>query len=446
MKSERYFLSVSKFNKKRNAKMKTTASLVTAFAVFGALAQSVMTQPVTLTDVAYYQDRVTQKIHVSYSLANQGDEPAYVVMDVLTNGVSIGIEKFRTFDAGSSISQLDGDPVSTGEGKSIVWNARKDWKGNLSTNAVVQLSAFYTNRFSVYMVIDLSEGPSASHYPVSYTTDDPDPTGDYSCISNKLWLRRVRAGTFMMGSPDGEIGRFTGGTEALHEVTLTKPFYVGVFPVTVAQYALVTGTIKQYSVANIYDAATPTLTSAYGVSWVDIRGAVSSANWPNSSVVTSDSFMGLLRAKTGLDGLDLPTEAQWEYACRAGTTTAWNNGTDSVAENGDLSAVDPNLDLLGWYNQNSGGKMHRVGQKLPNAWGLYDFHGNVWEWCLDAIVATLGTSAVTDPTGGTNVNGNRVQRGGNLSSRASWARSATRSNNTPTAGGAGFRVLCNLNN
>ena len=222
--------------------MKVSPFLATLFAAsFGAIADTVMTQPVELSGVSYYQIRETQKVHVSYTLSNQGDEPAYVVMDVLTNGVSIGLDKIKTFEDHSTVSQLDGAPVAVGTHE-IVWNARKDWRGNLSTNAQVQLTAFYTNRFDLYMVVDLSEGPTATRYPVTYTTVEPDPDSDYTCISNKLWLKRVNAGTFMMGSPSSEIGRLSNETQ--HKVTLTKPFFAGVFPVTAAQSALVTGVSK----------------------------------------------------------------------------------------------------------------------------------------------------------------------------------------------------------
>lgn len=425
--------------------MKATPLLATFFAAtFGVMADTVMTAPVELSDVSYYQSRETQKVHVSYTLSNQDNEPAYVVMDVLTNGVSIGLQNISTFENAATVSQLDGAPVACGSHE-IVWNARKDWRGNLSTDAQVQLTAFYTNRFDLYMVVDLSEGPTATRYPVTYTTVEPDPDSDYTCISNKLWLKRVNAGTFMMGSPSSEIGRV--GNENRHEVTLTKPFFAGVFPVTAAQYALVTGTSKQLANGNIYpaDRAAAALTPAIGASWVDIRGDASLQTWPASDAVSPGSFMGLLRAKTGLDGFDLPTEAQWEYVCRAGTTTAFNNGQDSTVDGSVPSAEEPGLNDYAWYLAISGGVAHRVGQKLPNDWGFYDFHGCCWEWVLDCLKSDLGTAAVTDPkTGyGQGTNNNRVQRGGTYNQRSSYCRSAFRSNSPATGTGSGFRVWCN---
>ena len=117
---------------------------------------------------------------------------------------------------------------------------------------------------------------------------------------------------------------------------------------------------------------------------------------------------------------DLPTEAQWEYACRAGTTTALNNGTDLTAQTGSCS----NLNEVGWYYGNNGSGGHKaVGQKRPNNWGLYDMHGNVWEWCRDGLYDYNGDA--TDPAGPSS-SLLRVLRGGSWSYSASHCRSAYR--------------------
>ena len=119
----------------------------------------------------------------------------------------------------------------------------------------------------------------------------------------------------------------------------------------------------------------------------------------------------------------LPTEAQWEYACRAGTTTALNSGKN-------LSDTEqcPEIDEVGWYLYNSGEKTHPVGQKKPNAWGLYDMHGNVYEWCLDGY-GDYPKSSVTDPMGFFSMDLNIVMRGGCMLNFAQRCRSAYRDHN-----------------
>ena len=119
----------------------------------------------------------------------------------------------------------------------------------------------------------------------------------------------------------------------------------------------------------------------------------------------------------------MPTEAEWEYACRAGTTGAYAG----------------KLKDMGWYDDNSGNRTHPVGQKQPNAWGLYDMHGNVWEWCADWYGDYPG-GAVTNPTGAGSGD-LRVLRGGSYRNIASYCRSAARSWGGPGYGSGGFRPV-----
>ncbi|KPA16999.1 Sulphatase-modifying factor domain protein, partial [Candidatus Magnetomorum sp. HK-1] len=121
----------------------------------------------------------------------------------------------------------------------------------------------------------------------------------------------------------------------------------------------------------------------------------------------------------------LPTEAQWEYAARAGSTTALANG--HLAETG--CDMDTNLNAMGWYCGNADSKTHQVAQKQPNAWGLFDMHGNVWEWCSDWYDSYPDIS-VTDP-GGPSSGSSRVLRGGGRGSHAQNCRSAVRYNYSP---------------
>jgi formylglycine-generating enzyme required for sulfatase activity len=144
-----------------------------------------------------------------------------------------------------------------------------------------------------------------------------------------------------------------------------------------------------------------------------------------------ESFIGKLREKTWLKRLDLPTEAQWEYACRAGTKTLF-------------SVASPNLigDDVGWFKNNSRCKVHPVGEKLPNAWGLYDMHGNVWEWCLDLSGGTLEGRDPVGPSADNNgwryILGRRVLRGGCYYDSASKATSSYRGEDENTSDGSHY--------
>jgi len=253
-----------------------------------------------------------------------------------------------------------------------------------------------------YMVIDLSGGPDAAKYPVSYTTEKPDLDFD-TCRTKELWLRLIPAGTFMMGSPEDEIGR--GAGENLRKVRLTKPFYIGVFQVTQNQYELVMGTNPT---AKHKGNTRPVTNASYDM----IRGTSAGARWPANGSVDATSFFGKLREKTGVLA-DLPTDAQWEYACRAGTTTALNTGKNLT--NRDYC---PNMAEAGRYLHNVragvGGYTEgptKVGMYPPNAWGLYDMHGNAYEHCLDWHTNNVGTDSVTDPKGPPS-GIRRVERGG----------------------------------
>ena len=266
----------------------------------------------------------------------------------------------------------------------------------------------------LYCVIDLSEGPDATQWPVSYRSAVPPDgwTAEYKTM--KLVLRRIEAGTFIM---------WYDQSDESHRVTLTKPFYMGVFEVTQRQWELVMGSWPGSSPFSSYGRGDTY--PAYYVSYHDIRGSSSGAQWPASSAVDASSFLGRLRAKTGLD-FDLPTEAQWEYACRAGTTTKYYWG---VTMDG----------AYAWYLDNSGSTTHPVGTRLPNTWGLYDMSGNVWEWCRDWDGAL---AYGTDPAG--SASGScRVERGGSWDYDADYCASSYRVNDVPfyRDNNRGFRLV-----
>ena len=207
-------------------------------------------------------------------------------------------------------------------------------------------------------------------------------------------------------------GRY--GNETQHQVTLTQPFYMQQTEVTQAQWETVMGSNPTYF--SWRDCPTCPVET---VSWYDVQDFITALN------------------SRGEGTYSLPTEAQWEYAARAGSTTAFANGDIT-----DIDYDDPNLDAIGWYCGNNDPSVTKpVAQKLPNAWGLYDMSGNVEEWVQD-LYGSYPTTAVTDPTG-PETGFYRVLRGGSWYNYARDCRSAYRDLDAPDVRyrSFGFRLL-----
>ena len=265
-----------------------------------------------------------------------------------------------------------------------------------------------------YLVLDLNS--SDIRPSMKGPMEDPSILADDLCRTDELWLRRIEPGTFTMGSPEDEEGRYNDETQ--HEVSLTQPFYIGVFEITQSQYTH----IQERNPSNYGGDTSPLENVSYDI----VRGNNAGAGWPGSASVDDDSFIGIVRSRYNLN-FDLPTEAQWEYACRAGTTTALNNGSNLTN-----SYSDGNMAKLGRYDHDrydyKGDYYYyyhtKVGSYLPNAWGLYDMHGNVSEICRDWYGAY--GSNISDPKGSSNGN-YRCVRGGDYYDDAERCRSAKRS-------------------
>lgn len=265
----------------------------------------------------------------------------------------------------------------------VWWDTRAAGLWEAAESVDVRIMYDYTY---LYCVVDLSKGPNAETYPVSYLSPPAFHSGKWTAAYNSrnLVLRRIPAGSFIMGNDQ---------TDESHRVTLTKPFYMGVLEVTREQWRRVMGSSYSGSYGSYYEGVGNDYPTYY-VSYENISG-----------------FLDRLRAKTGLD-FDLPTEAQWEYACRAGTTTIWYWG--DMEGGTDYAWNDSNSELFNYVDKDNKKKwiwqrkINSVGLKKPNSWGLYDMSGNVWEWCRD----WYGTLVYgTDPKGAT-WGQYRVLRGG----------------------------------
>jgi len=235
------------------------------------------------------------------------------------------------------------------------------------------------------LVIDVSAGSSAETYPTAEFSDVD--MGTFNCDiykTDKIVLKKIPAGTYYCqpGADDSTV---------VSQKLTTIGFYIGIFPVTQRQYERVMGLNPSY-----YSTDTEGNVAAQRpvehVSWNEMRGSVAAGTEITAS--SADSFLKRLVAKTGISGFDLPTEAQWEMACRAGATAAYGaywNGT---------AAIELNSSTIGeaaWYEDNSSSATRAVGGKHPNVWGLYDMQGNVWEFCRDVYISTYNTSYIDMP-------------------------------------------------
>ena len=304
----------------------------------------------------------------------------------------------------------------------LVWKPLESGISDLS-RASVEVAVVETTNPQKYCVVDLSGGTAATSHPVTYVDDVPAGgwTDDYK--TDKLVLRLIDPGTFTMGDQ-------VHGGPVYPDITLTQPYYIGVFETTEGQWARMKG-----------DGTPPSpLLPVSGVSFSNLRGASAGGRWPEGTDIDAWPVVALngLRQRSGLL-FDLPTEAQWEYASRAGTTTDYGNGTNWSG----TGFEDAAMAAVGRYKSNGIG-VAPVGSYAPNGWGLYDMHGNVQELCLDRWADAIESPAV-DPAGSATENYRyRVVRGGYWDSRASDCTSSSRDQvgivvaNDKT----GFRLVC----
>ena len=312
------------------------------------------------------------KIEIAYALKADDPKNTLPVFSVKFRGQLYGKKPFTL----KSIDGAGKTGIILGAGVHVtVWNAAKDRKKGDLSNIDISVQVEDVSDEAAYLCLDLKK------YKMRYQNEPPNIQKN-KCRTKELWLRRIEPATFKMKN------NFT--------VVISKAFYIGIFETTQKQFKTITG----YNHSRYIGAARP----AEKVSYDMLRGFDKGSLWPKGYEVDETctyvvkkgeeritlegpTFFYALRSKTGNDLIfDLPTETQWEYAGRAGTTTDLNSGKDVTSQHN-----CPNMDEVGRYVDNGGeikiGKDYAahtvVGSYLPNAWGIYDIHGNVCEWCLD---------------------------------------------------------------
>ena len=438
--------------------MNITKMLVIAGAAGAASISAADVTPV-VSGVTMTQPSGTRLTTITYSLS----APAVVTLDVQTNYTEGGATKWASI-GGEAVCNAQGAvwrKVTTADLKNgsyeITWRPDLSWPdhviGDGGARAVV--TAWALDNTPDYMVVDISAtaAPDTQKY---YPAAEYLPGGilsNQNYRTTKLVMRKIMAKDveWTMGSTGTETQR-ESARESPHQVSLTNNYYIGVFEVTQSQWALFSTRTANYTVEG-------SMRPMENVCYNELRqnssyGHNGDYNWPHAP--NPDSYIGKLRLKTGVD-FDLPSEAQWEFACRAGNGVGyWGDG--SAIKNG---SPDANLDKIGRYSGNNPGGSTSdksfapnqggtaiVGSYMPNNWGLYDMNGNVWEWCLDWFADNINSlnGAVNVTENWSNSNGLRVKRGGAYAGGSTYSRPAWRQdavqNNYGRDLNSGFRLVC----
>ena len=424
--------------------MKRSAFLAVFFAMFGLLAEEI-----TVSDVTIAQNPLTRLVTVDYKLDG---EPAIVTVDFMTNNVSIGEENFR--NVFGDVNRV----VDTNGVRRICWRPYLSWAGNSIDDEIVtaKVTAWTKDDPPDYLVVDF-DAPSGLSCISYYVSTNALPDGGLSndvYRTSRIVMRRIKAAgvKWLMGNDGSE--KDTAAYETPHYVMFTEDYYLGIFEVTQEQHRRFSGENykdKHTDKDGVYGKSRENIAICprVNIEYRHLRG--------NSAPINKYGTLGVdtchlksLRSKTGIE-FDLPTDAQWEYAARAGgTSLIW----------GDLAWSISTFALYEYYYGNSpkhteangypggDGVQHGspVGSRRPNGFGIYDMLGNVCEICRDAWKQDLGTADATDPL--ISSGSSRVRRGGNFNNgnttsnlRATY-RTKIDSNSSDYK--IGYRLMCPL--
>lgn len=323
--------------------------------------------------------------------------------------------QYRNGEVKLAAKTLLSEPVVGVGTHTIVWDFGKDCPDFKADDMQMIVSVYpFSDATPVYLVVDVSGGESAAKYPVRYTTAAPVHTvgANDPCKTTEIWLKRVKGGTIAMG------GGNSSYSYPAYTCTLNDDYYLGVFALTQAQFENVAKSVKEDH-SYFTNVASRATRPADRLTYAVLRD--SHYGYPNDKEIPAgtDTFISRMRAKTGL-AFDLPTEWQWEYASRAGLTTArypgavYRSSENSLPSGGSIAAAD--RDWGAEYGTSY------VDQYAPNGWGFYGMLGSVWEWCVNIPPSIKAGDVLTDPEGpttATNVR-NRTCRGGAWTTAASY--------------------------
>jgi len=352
---------------------------------------------IDVSNVRMSQNVTTRRVTVTYDLSITNGEGtslagALIRLDVLTNSpsgyVSIGREHIRTVSGDYSTGTAKKYLVAPGSDKAMVWDAKRDFPGQRLSDVKVAVKAYYPGDLVFdewkYMVMHIgTDTAQTSTYSWELTDLNPDeyrpnPADVWMKTASEIWFVSCPAGSFTMGAPATAINYQT--SRPLHKVTLTQPFFMSIAPLSNHQWSRV----AEYKfAADAY---------AHGGATID---ALMGANWYSTRVIEASSVVGKLRSRSGLN-VTIPTEAQWEYACRAGSKGTFT-GTDeffTTAEARDAyykNAFDLNYKT---WNRST------VWNSRTNAWGLAGMHTSIATFCQDTQDAVTADDAVDPCTRG----------------------------------------------